>query len=81
MISIKAAIFCLFFNLFNAELSPKRYWQGPRSHNVGEEGDLHLTLHCHHHNDSAVTRTTVKAILNVNAKFDCHKGSVVNDTF
>ena len=24
---------------FNAELSPKRYWRGPRSQEVGEEGD------------------------------------------
>ena len=26
-------------NLFNAELSPTRYWWGPRSQQVGEEGD------------------------------------------
>ena len=25
--------------LFNAKLSPKRRWQGPRSQKVGEEGD------------------------------------------
>ena len=25
--------------LFNAELSPKRYWPGPRSQGEGEEGD------------------------------------------
>ena len=24
---------------FNAELSPTRYWRGPRSQEVGEEGD------------------------------------------
>ena len=26
--------------VFNAELSPKRYWRGPRSQEVGEEGDF-----------------------------------------
>ena len=26
-------------NCFNAELSPKRYWRGPRSREMGEEGD------------------------------------------
>ena len=31
---------------FNAELSPKRYWPGPRSQEVGEEGDYtwHYTV-------------------------------------
>ena len=28
-----------WLNLFNAELSPKRYWREPRSQEVGEEGD------------------------------------------
>ena len=28
-----------WLNVFNAELSPKRYWRGPRSQEVGEEGD------------------------------------------
>ena len=42
---------------------------------MGEEGD-YLTLHCHHHNGSALTRATVKAILNFNAKFESHNGSV-----
>ena len=26
-------------NLFNPELCSKRYWRGPKSHEVGEEGD------------------------------------------
>ena len=29
----------VWLNVFNAELSPKRYWRGPRSQEVGEEGD------------------------------------------
>ena len=28
-----------FVGLFNAELSPERCWRGPRSQEVGEEGD------------------------------------------
>ena len=57
---------------FNAEsqLSPKSYWQGPRSLKVmewggvewgrggsGEEGGrgkLYVTLHCQHQNDSCI---------------------------
>ena len=39
--SLKA--FVCFFNLFKAELSQKRYWQGPRSQELGEEGDFLLT--------------------------------------
>ena len=34
--------FVCFFNLFKAELSQKRYWQGPRSQELGE-GDFMLT--------------------------------------
>ena len=43
-------------NLFNTELSTKRYWRGPRSQKGGGVGvgvgvgELYLTLHCHHHN-------------------------------
>ena len=34
-----------WLDLFSAELSPKRYWRGPRSQEVGEEGDCtKLTL-------------------------------------
>ena len=41
--------------MFNAELSPKRYWWGPRSQKVGEEGSrIYLTLHCHHQTDSCI---------------------------
>ena len=29
-----------WLNVFNAELSPKRYWRGPGSQEVREEGDL-----------------------------------------
>ena len=42
-----------WLNLFNAELSPKRYWRGPRSQELGEEGD-YTKLHCHHRNDSCI---------------------------
>ena len=45
-------------NLFNAELSPKRYWQRPISQEMGEWGwrgwrgrGGFLTLLCHHQND------------------------------
>ena len=41
-----------YLNLFNIELSPKRYWQGPRSQEVGEVGD-YRALRCHHQNDCA----------------------------
>ena len=29
----------VWLNLFNVEMSQKRYWQGLRSQEVGEEGD------------------------------------------
>ena len=40
----------------NAELSPKRYWRGPRSQEAGEEGYIYIypTLHYHHQNDSCI---------------------------
>ena len=37
-----AKIGLVSFNLFNAELSPKRYWRGPRSQEVGGEEDYRL---------------------------------------
>ena len=50
-----------WLNLFNAELSPKRYWRRPRSQEVRwvwgggrGGGELYLTLHCHHQNDSCI---------------------------
>ena len=33
------ARYLVWLNWFNAELSLKRYWQRPRSQEVGEEGD------------------------------------------
>ena len=36
----------VWLNWFNAEFSPKRFWRGPRSQEVGEEGgdySLHAT--------------------------------------
>ena len=46
----------------NAELSLKRWWRGPRSQEVGEEGD-YLTLHCHHQNDPALRRAAMRVVL------------------
>ena len=44
MIRFKKTLFVGLLNLFlNAELSPKRYWLGLRSQEVGEEG--HKTEH------------------------------------
>ena len=52
----------MLVDLFNAELSPERYWQGTRSQESGEggrdvgggggEGGQNVTLQ-HHRNDSA----------------------------
>ena len=39
--------------LFNAELSPQRYWRGQGSQEVGGRG-VCLTLHCHYHGDSCI---------------------------
>ena len=51
-----------WLNLFDIELSQKRYWWGSRSQEVrareeggGERGRLYLTLLCHHQNDSCIT--------------------------
>ena len=35
----------VWLNLFNAEFSPKRYWRGPRSQELGEEGANDYSLH------------------------------------
>ena len=32
-------LFAVFFFLSTAELPPKRYWRGPKSQDLGEEGD------------------------------------------
>ena len=44
-------MFVGWFNLFNAQLSPKRFLAGTEIPGVGEKGD-YLTLHCQHQNDS-----------------------------
>ena len=49
-------------NMFSAEVSPKRYWRGPRSQEMGEKGD-YLTLHCHHQELFPLRWAAVKAIL------------------
>ena len=53
-----------WLNLFNAELSPKRYWWGPRSQEVGEEGD-YTQLHCHHQNDPCIKMGSNESHFNV----------------
>ena len=45
-----------WLNVFNAELSRKRYWLGQRSQEVGGLWRLYLTLHCHHQNDSCIKK-------------------------
>ena len=37
---ISLDLFYIGLHLFNTKLSPKSYWQGPRSQEVGEEGDF-----------------------------------------
>ena len=55
-----------WLNLFNAELSPKRFWRGPRSQEVGEEGDyIYLSLHCNHQNDSCIKMGSGESHFNV----------------
>ena len=44
----------VWLSSFNAELSPKRYWRGPNSQKLGEEGEICLTLHCHHRDDFCI---------------------------
>ena len=46
----------LLSDLFNAELCPKRHWQGPGSQEIGWGWEV-VTIpnaHCHHHNDSCL---------------------------
>ena len=50
-------------DLFNAELSMKRYWRGRGSVEVEGRGRLYLTLHCHHRNESASRWAAVEAIV------------------
>ena len=60
-----------WLNLFNAELSPKRYWRGPKSQALGKEGHyayhytvtLCLSLHCHQQNDSCINESHVNVSL------------------
>ena len=41
-------------NLFNTELSPKRYRRGPEIPGGWGRGRLYLTPHYHHQNDSGI---------------------------
>ena len=55
----------VWLTLFNAELSPKRYWRGPRSQEVGGRGRLYLSLHCHHQNDPCIKMGSDESRFNV----------------
>ena len=48
-------LFLVWFNLFIAELSQKRYWRGPKSQEV-VGGSLYLTLHCDNQNNTPALR-------------------------
>ena len=68
-----------WLNLFNAELSQKRYWMGPRSQEVREEGErLYLTLYCHHQNDSCIKMASAESQFNVSSivRGQSHKDTV-----
>ena len=47
-------------NAYNAELSLKRSWRGPKSQEIGEEGGLYLTLHCNQENDSVCIKMVMQ---------------------
>ena len=54
-----------WLNLFNGELSLKRYWRGPRFQEVGEEGEEgdYLTLHFTTRMSPALRWAAMRAIL------------------
>ena len=56
-----------WLNLFNGELSLKRYWRGPRFQEVGEEGEEgdYLTLHFTTRMSPALRWAAMRAIFNV----------------
>ena len=53
-----------WLNLFNAELSLKRHWRGPRSQEVGQ-GRQYPTLRCHHQNCSCSKTCSDESRFNV----------------
>ena len=65
-----------WLNLFNAELSPKRYWRGTEIPGGGGRWRLYLTLRCHLQNDSCIkmgsdeSHLTVSLILKGNFRRD-----------
>ena len=52
-------------SFFNAESSPKSYWRGPESQEMGRRGRLYLTLNSHHQNDSCIKTGSDKSRFNV----------------
>ena len=57
-----------WLDLFNAELSLKRYWRVLRSQELcvcGGGGGLYLTLHCHCQNDTCIKTSSDKSYFNV----------------
>ena len=71
-ISLKLKPSCLIWlNVFNADVSPKRYWLGPRSQEgVGREWEgmrsrLYQTLRCHHQNDFCMNMGGDESYFNV----------------
>ena len=46
-----------------AELFLKKYWWRPENLGGGGRGRPCLTLHCHHHNESALRWAVLRAIL------------------
>ena len=54
-----------WLNWFNVELSPKRYWRGPKSQEVGGTERLYPTLYCHHQNGSCINVGSDESYFNV----------------
>ena len=39
---------------FNTEVSPKRYWRGPKSQEVGKRENMPHAVHCRHQNHTCI---------------------------
>ena len=66
----------IWLNIFNAELSPKKYWRKPRFQEMREEG--YYTLHCNNQNDSCIKLGSGKTHFNVSLiARSSHKDSVL----
>ena len=77
----------VWLNGFNAELSPKVYWRGPKSQGmrgevgvgcVWREGTIPNAIHCHHQNDFCIKIGIDESHLNVSKSQDtAHKSQAV----